>query len=165
MKVEWKPFSLSNSLRPHELYSPWNSQGQNTGVGSLSLIQGIFPTQGSNPGLPNFRQILYQLSHKGSPSLQYNHCLNFEPHLQVSPRIAYISRFCKYFFSPQSHHLFSLFYVLVFLLTLQSTGQMSISPLRHRSRVSISVQNGPYLSEIWFLWSLGSYFISERYLQ
>ena len=42
---------MSNSLRPHGLYSPWNSPGQNTGVGSLSLLQGIFPTQGSNPGL------------------------------------------------------------------------------------------------------------------
>ena len=42
---------MSNSLRPHGLYSPWNSPGQNTGVGSLSLLQGIFPTQGSNLGL------------------------------------------------------------------------------------------------------------------
>ena len=49
------------------LYSPWNSPGQNTGVGSLSLLQGIFPTQGSNPDLPHCRQILYQLNHKGSP--------------------------------------------------------------------------------------------------
>ena len=51
---------------------PWNSPGQNTGVGSLSLLQGIFPTQGSNPGLPSLlycRQILYQLSHKGSPTI------------------------------------------------------------------------------------------------
>ena len=44
-----------------------NSPGRNTGVGNLSLLQGIFPTQGSNPGLPYCRQILYQLSHKGSP--------------------------------------------------------------------------------------------------
>ena len=43
---------MSDSLRPHGLYSPWNSPGQNTGVGRLSLLQGIFPTQGSNPGLP-----------------------------------------------------------------------------------------------------------------
>ena len=46
-----------------------NSPGQNTGVGSLSLLQGIFPTQGSNPGLPHCRWILYQLSHKGSPRI------------------------------------------------------------------------------------------------
>ena len=44
---------MSNSLWPHWLYSPWNSPGQNTGVGSLSLLQGIFPTQGLNPGLPH----------------------------------------------------------------------------------------------------------------
>ena len=42
-----------------------NSPGQNTGMGSLSLLQGIFPTQGLNPGLPHCRRILYQLSHKG----------------------------------------------------------------------------------------------------
>ena len=46
--------------------TPWNSPGQNTGVGSLSLIQVIFPTQESNPGLPHCRWILYQLSHKAS---------------------------------------------------------------------------------------------------
>ena len=39
----------------------------NTGVGSLSLLQGIFPTQGLNPGLPHCRRILHQLNHKGSP--------------------------------------------------------------------------------------------------
>ena len=55
---------MSNSLGPRGLYSPWNSPGQDTGVGSLSLLQGIFPIQGSNPGLPQCRQILYQLSHK-----------------------------------------------------------------------------------------------------
>ena len=49
--------------------SPWNSPGQSTGVGSFSLLQGLFPTQGSNPGLPHCRQILYQLSHKGSPRI------------------------------------------------------------------------------------------------
>ena len=43
---------VSDSLWAHGLYSPWNSPGQDTGVGSLSLLQGIFPTQGSNPGSP-----------------------------------------------------------------------------------------------------------------
>ena len=60
---------MSDSLQPLGLYSPWNSPGQNTGVGSLSLLQGIFPAQGSNPGFPHCRWILYQLSHKGSPLL------------------------------------------------------------------------------------------------
>ena len=57
---------VSEFLRPHGLYSPWNSPGQNTGVGSLFLLQAIFPTWGLNPGLLHCRQILYQLSHKGS---------------------------------------------------------------------------------------------------
>ena len=60
---------MSNSLGPHGLYSPWNSPGQNTGVSSRSLLQGIFPTQKSNPGLPHWRQILYQLNHQGSPRI------------------------------------------------------------------------------------------------
>ena len=60
---------VSDSLWHHGPYSPWNSLGQNTGVGSLSFRQGIFPTQGSNPGLPHCRQILYQVSHKGSPRI------------------------------------------------------------------------------------------------
>ena len=55
---------VSNSFWPHGLCSSWNSLGQNTGVGSLSLLQGIFPTQGSNPGLLHCRQILYQLSYQ-----------------------------------------------------------------------------------------------------
>ena len=60
---------MSDSLRPQGLYSPWNSPGQNTGEDSLCLLQGIFPTQESNPGLPHCRWILYQLSHKGSPRI------------------------------------------------------------------------------------------------
>ena len=59
---------VSNSLRPHALYSPWNSPGQDIGVGSHSPLQGIFPTHESNPGLPQCRRILYQLSHQGSPT-------------------------------------------------------------------------------------------------
>ena len=60
---------VSDSLQPPGLYSSWNSPGQNTGVGSLSLRQGIFLTQGSNSVLPRCRRILYQLSHKGSPRI------------------------------------------------------------------------------------------------
>ena len=59
---------LTDCLRPQGLYSPWNSPGQNTGVGSHSLLQGIFPTQGSNLGLPRCRRILYQLNHQESPT-------------------------------------------------------------------------------------------------
>ena len=60
---------VSDSLQPHRLYIPWNSPGQNTGVGSLSLLQGIFPIQGSNPDLMHCRKMLYQLSHKRSPRI------------------------------------------------------------------------------------------------
>ena len=60
---------MSDSLQPHRLYSPWNSPGQNTGIGSLSLLQGIFPTQRSKPALPHCRWILNQLSHQGSPRI------------------------------------------------------------------------------------------------
>ena len=56
---------VSDSLRPHGLYSLWNSPGQNTGVGSHSPLQGTFPTQGSNPCLPHCKQIIYHLSHQG----------------------------------------------------------------------------------------------------
>ena len=60
---------VSDSLQPHGLCSLWTSPGQNTGVGSLSLLQEIFPTQGSNIGLLHCGQILYQLSPKGSPGI------------------------------------------------------------------------------------------------
>ena len=60
---------MSDSLQPHGLYSPWNSPGQNTGVGRHSLLHGILPTQGLNLGLPHCRWILYQLSHQGSPRI------------------------------------------------------------------------------------------------
>ena len=70
-EVKWRESCsvVSDSLRPRGLYSQWNSPGQNTGVGSLSLLQRIFPPQGSNPCLPLCRQILYQLGHKGSPRI------------------------------------------------------------------------------------------------
>ena len=60
---------VSNSLRPHGLYSPWHCPGQNTGNGSLSLVLGIFPTQGPNPGLLHCTWILYQLRHQESPRI------------------------------------------------------------------------------------------------
>ena len=56
--------------RPHGLHSPWDSPGQDTGVGSRSLLQGILPAQGSNPALPHCGRILYQLSYQGSPRIR-----------------------------------------------------------------------------------------------
>ena len=60
---------MSDSLQRHGLYNPWNAPGQKTGVGSCSLLQGIFPTQGWNPGIPHCRQVLYQWSHQQSPRI------------------------------------------------------------------------------------------------
>ena len=60
---------VSDSLRSHGRYSPWNAPGQNTGLGSLSLLQGIFPTKGLNPGL--LQCWMQELSHKRSPTDRY----------------------------------------------------------------------------------------------
>ena len=60
---------VSNSLQLHGLYSLWNSPGQNTGVGSLSLLQEIFPTHRLNSGILHCKWIFYQLSYKGNPGI------------------------------------------------------------------------------------------------
>ena len=82
---------VSYSWQPHGLHSPWNSLGQNTEVGRLSLLQGIFPTQGSNSGLLHCRWILYQLSHKGSHRIESSVSASFESWwtLTVSARVTW----------------------------------------------------------------------------
>ena len=77
-KSSGKPWSESrlvvyDPLQPHGLYSPWNSLSQNTGVGSTTLLQGIFPTQGLNPGLLHCKGIPYQLSYQWSPEEVLEH--------------------------------------------------------------------------------------------
>ena len=67
---------VSDSLWPVDCSSPGSpvhvaSPGKNTGVGCHAILQGIFPTQGLNPGLPHCRWILYHLSHEGSPRLEW----------------------------------------------------------------------------------------------
>ena len=76
LSFPWKLLSIVHSFWPQGLYSPWNSPDQNTGVGSLSLLQGIFPTQESNPGLLPCRWIPYQLSQKGRPNAKPQYKLN-----------------------------------------------------------------------------------------
>ena len=68
--VQFSHSVVSDSLRPHRLQPtrllcPWDSPGRNTGVGCHFLLQEIFPTKGSNLGLPYCRQTLYHLSHQG----------------------------------------------------------------------------------------------------
>ena len=69
MSVAQSCLTLCNPMdySPARLLCPWGSPGKNTGVGCPSLLQEVFPTQGSNPGLSHCRQILYCLSHQGSP--------------------------------------------------------------------------------------------------
>ena len=81
--IKWKWKLLSHVQLFVTPRTVWNSLGQNTGVGSLSLLQGIFPTQGSSPNLPHCRQILYQLSHKGSPNIIKLNLKNFPPNRVV----------------------------------------------------------------------------------
>jgi len=66
---KWKPLSRVQLFVTPWTIHPWNSSGQDTRVGSSSLLQEIFPTQGSNPGLWHCRWILYQLNHQGSPRI------------------------------------------------------------------------------------------------
>ena len=72
---KWNRSVISDSLwpngpKPTRLLCPWNFPGKSTGVGCHSLLQGIFLTQGSNPGLLHCRQILYQLHQQGSTFIQ-----------------------------------------------------------------------------------------------
>ena len=74
MKVKWNEVKIQVTQSCPILTTPWNIQSteltrQNSGVGSLSLLQGIFPAQRSNQGALHCRRVLYQLSHKGSPRI------------------------------------------------------------------------------------------------
>ena len=88
---------MSDSFPLRGLYSLWNSPDENTAVGSVSLLQGIFPTQGLNPGVPRCRRILYQLSLVGS-HFWYSHvgvlwCLGLD--YLPSPKISIDIYFCQ----------------------------------------------------------------------
>ena len=66
LSEKWSRSVVSDSLRPHGHQAPqWDFLGKSTGVGCHFLLQGIFPTQGSNPGLLHCRQMVYRLSHLG----------------------------------------------------------------------------------------------------
>ena len=91
-KGKWSHSVVSDSSRPHGLYPtrllcPWNFPGKSTGVGCHFLLQGIFPTQGLNPGLLHCRQTLYPLSHQGRES-QWRVCYG-ESHFHHNLRETY----------------------------------------------------------------------------
>ena len=119
LHIEWSESRsvVSHFLWPHGVHSPWSSPGQNIGVGSHFILQGIFPSQGLNPGLPHCRWILYQLSHQGSSKIP--ECVAYpfpedlpdpgtepgSPALQVDSlpvelpgEVLHIESVCKYFF-------------------------------------------------------------------
>ena len=130
---------MSDSLQPHRLYSPWNSPGQNTAVGSLSLLRGIFPTQGSNPGLPHYRQILYQLSHKGSP-------LALDKHIKLFTKWAH-------FLFPDKESACNAGDPGLIPASGRSPGEGIGYPLQYSwaSLVAQLVKNSPAMWEIWVL--------------
>ena len=96
---------ISDSLWPHRLYSPRNSPGKNTGVGRLSLLQGIFLTPELNQGLLHCTWVLYQLSYPGSPTQASN------PSRVVSSNF---KGFFMFYFLP---NLFTASYCLIFRAT------------------------------------------------
>ena len=97
--MELAQLCLIDCLWPHGLYSPWNSPGQNIGVDSCILLEGIFPTQGLNPGLPHCLWILYQLSRKGSPRILEWVAYPFSRECSRHRNWTMISRFAGGFFT------------------------------------------------------------------
>ena len=105
---------MSDSLQPHGLYSPWNSPGQNTGGGSLSLLQGIFPTQGSNPGL-----------------LHCGHSLLAEP--QGKPKYAnLLLKTGMKIFLYQKRYISSITVILIEIISLSFLWQLTLLELKSR---------------------------------
>ena len=88
----WSEVKVSQSCQTlwlHGLNSPWDSPGQSAGVGSHSLLRGIFLTQGSNLGLLHCRWTLHQLSHQGSLCIQFSSVQSLSRvRLFATPRIA-----------------------------------------------------------------------------
>ena len=82
-----------------------DSLDKNTGMGCHALLQGIFPTQGSNPGLPHCRQILYRLSHQGSPMLLVKvkeSCLTLCDHVEYTVHGTLQARLLEWVAKPSS---------------------------------------------------------------
>ena len=98
---KWKSLGCVWLFATPWLYSTWKSPGQNTGVGSHSLLKGIFPIQGLNPGLPHCTRILYQLSHHGSHQVILEQAKNYTVNLVqwgINPVVVLWSRIFGFYF-------------------------------------------------------------------
>ena len=142
---------MSDSLWLHGLYSLWNSPGQNTGEGIHSLLQGIFPTWGSNSDLLHCRQILYQLSHQGglrrqesppfSDNLPLQWCQTYNRHPQNTQRLTIWMigvQIYKFYFLWCSEWFWKnhiTFRTLVFLITSRKHIRWHIAVCKHTVRV------------------------------
>ena len=118
----------------------WNSPGQNTEVGSLSLLQGIFPTQGLNPGLPHCRQILYQLSHEKTWLKHYLTIL-----FETRSYFYYSESFCCFSENPSGG-----FEVLIWRINISSVQSLSrvrlfATPWIAARQASLSITNSQSL--------------------
>ena len=126
IKQKWNSLVVSDSLRPLELYSPWNSPGQNTGVGSLSLLHRIFPIQESSQDLLHCRRILYQLSSQGSPESRAS-CLA-SCTSSVFARTGHVVALLEYFIFTNSqlirHLSCSHFFTIVYNAAMSIPGQV-----------------------------------------
>jgi len=116
-----------HGLWPTRLLCPWDSPGKNTGVGCHFLLQGMFPTQGSNPGLLHCRQSLYCLSHQGSPvqasTLQKTESLGFLSLRNIHTSIQYddpaVCLICgQWNYRTEFYILFMYFYIIFFYFFL-----------------------------------------------
>ena len=115
--------------------SPWNSPGQNTGVGSYSHLQGIFWTQGSNPGLLHCGWIFYQLSYQGSPCVHITYIHTYiyiyvYIHIYIHTYIYICIHTYIYIYTHTHTHayiLMKLFYLSVWETTLNESVQSGIS--------------------------------------
>ena len=114
------------TLRPHGLYSPWNSPGQETAVGSLCLLQVIFPTPGANPCLPHRRGILFQLSHKAYINIY------------IHKHILYI-----YFICINYLHIYVIFLCIIILVTTSVR-----SKILQKRKLKPEVQRPPRVTQL-----------------
>ena len=87
--------SWPDGLQPARLLRPWDSPGKSTGVGCHFLLQGIFPTQGSNPGLPHCRLVVLFLVFWDLPAVFYSGYTNL-PSYQQWTRLLFSPHPCQH---------------------------------------------------------------------